>query len=78
MTKNEPIVIPRDVLLVEIDRRCLFADCDGRVAIGLTKGEAARYVGFECNHCQRWNDDKLTSKDISDWWDEINILKQAN
>jgi hypothetical protein len=78
MTKNEPIVIPRDVLLVEIDRRCSFADCDGRVAIGLTKGEAARYDGFECNHCQRWNDDKLTSKDIPDWWDEINILKQAN
>jgi hypothetical protein len=48
------------------------------VAIGLTKSEAARYVGFECNHCQRWNDDKLTPKDIPDWWDEINILKQAN
>jgi hypothetical protein len=78
MAKNEPIVIPRDVLLVEIDRRCSFADCDGRVSIGLTKGEATRYVGFECSHCQRWNDDKLTPKDIPDWWDEINILKQAN
>lgn len=77
MMKNEPIVIPRDVLLVEIDRRCSFADCDGRVAIGLTKGDATRHIGFECNHCKRWNDDKLTPKDIPDWWDEISILKQA-
>ena len=78
MAKNDPIAIARNVLLVEIDRRCCFADCDGRVAIGLTKGEASHYVGFECHHCKRWNDDKLTAKDIPDWWDEINVLKQAN
>jgi hypothetical protein len=78
MAGTNPIIIPREVLLVEIDRRCSFPDCDSRMAIGLTKAEASDYAGFECEHCQRWNDDKLTPKDIPDWWDEINTLKQAN
>jgi len=78
MSKHDPIVIPRDVLLVEIERRCSLSDCDGRVTVGLTKAEAAAYIGFECTNCTRWNDDRLTPKDIPDWWDELNILKQAN
>jgi hypothetical protein len=78
MSKHDPIVIPRDVLLVEIERRCSFTDCDGRVPVALTKAEANAYLGFECHHCTRWNDDRLTPKDIPDWWDELSILKQAN
>ena len=53
----KPIIIPREVLLVEIDRRCSFADCDNRVGIALTKEEAANYLGFECELCKRWNDE---------------------
>ena len=71
------IIIPREVLLVEIERRCTFPDCERRVAIGLTKDEASDYGGFECDYCKRWNDDKLTQRDIPDWWDEIRSLNQA-
>lgn len=74
MTVTKPIVIPREVLLVEIDRHCSFPDCDRRVAIGLTKNEASEYTGFECEYCKRWNDDKLKPKDIPDWWQEIHTL----
>jgi hypothetical protein len=71
MQKLKRIVIPREILLVEIDRRCFFADCNTRVLIGLTKQEAFRYGGFECLSCSRWNEDSLSEKDIPDWWDEI-------
>lgn len=74
MTVTKPIVFPREVLLVEIERHCSFPDCDRRVAIGLTKDEATEYIGFECEYCKRWNDDKLTPKDIPDWWQEIYTL----
>jgi hypothetical protein len=76
MPVTKPIIIPRTVLLVEIDRRCAFAECDNRVAIGLTKSEALDYIGFECEHCKRWNDDTLTEKDVPDWWPEIHALNQ--
>ena len=78
MAEAKPIIIPRDVLLVEIGRRCCFVDCDSRISIGLTKNEAIGYKGFECEHCKRWNDDELTLKDIPDWWDEIQTLRKAN
>lgn len=71
MTAFKRIVIPRDVLLIEIDRHCCFPDCNARELIGLTKLEAKSYSGFTCTHCNRWNDDTLTEKDVSDWWDEI-------
>jgi hypothetical protein len=74
MAIARPIIVTREVLLVEIDRRCSFADCDSRLGIGLTKAEAAEYLGFECEHCKRWNDDKLTQRDIPDWWDEVHTL----
>ncbi|MFZ0062504.1 MAG: hypothetical protein WAL47_10755 [Pyrinomonadaceae bacterium] len=74
MAIARPIIVTREVLLVEIDRRCSFADCDSRLGIGLTKAEAAEYFGFECEHCKRWNDDKLTQRDIPDWWDEVHTL----
>jgi hypothetical protein len=76
MATSKPLIIPREVLLVEIDRRCSFADCDNRVGIGLTKQEAADYLGFECEHCKRWNDDKLSQRDIPDWWAEVHTFDQ--
>ena len=77
MSDSKVIVIPREVLLVEIDRRCTFPDCGNRVFIGLTKNEASIYSGFECEHCGRWNDDQLTEKDVPDWWSEIQLINQA-
>jgi hypothetical protein len=71
MSKRKVVVIQRDVLLIEIDRHCFFADCNARVMIGLTKQEALDYYGFECTACERWNDDRLTRKDVPDWWSEI-------
>ncbi len=70
---NEPqrIVLPREVLLIEIDRHCFFPDCEARAAVGLTKNEARSYRGFKCIVCQRWNDDLLTQKDVPDWWTEL-------
>jgi hypothetical protein len=63
--------ISRSVLLVEIDRRCFFPDCNARAFIGLTKQEAASYTGFECAACKRWNDDKLKDKDVPEEWNVI-------
>jgi hypothetical protein len=71
MPESKRIIIPREVLLIEIDRRCCFSDCKARVLIGLTKHEAKGYRGFTCVPCNRWNVDTLTEKDVSDWWDEI-------
>jgi len=62
------IDIRREVLLIEIERHCSFVDCKARTKIGLTKQEAAEYRGFECVHCQRWNDDVLSKKDVPEWW----------
>ena len=78
MPTAKRIIIPREVLLVEIDRRCSFADCDNRVGIGLTKQEAANYLGFDCEHCKRWNDDTLTERDIPDWWDEFQAYQTSH
>jgi hypothetical protein len=63
--------IPREILLVEIDRRCFFPDCNARTLIGLTKQEAGDYRGFECTVCKRWNDDVLSDKDVPAEWDAI-------
>ena len=71
MPGRKTVVIPRDVLLIEIDRHCLFADCNARVLRGLTKPDAQDYRGFECPRCKRWNDDHLNEKDVPDWWHEI-------
>ncbi|MFN2511163.1 MAG: hypothetical protein ABR568_06930 [Pyrinomonadaceae bacterium] len=60
--------IPREILLVEIDRRCFFPDCNARTLVGLTKQEAREYHGFECRVCKRWNDDNLSDKDVPDEW----------
>jgi hypothetical protein len=63
--------IPREILLVEIDRRCFFPDCNARTLIGMTKQEAREYRGFECPACKRWNDDNLSCRDVPDEWNVI-------
>jgi hypothetical protein len=67
------IVIPREVLLVEIERRCPDAVCNARTRIGLTKEEAHAYCGFECERCGRTWDDALTERDVPEWWEELTI-----
>ena len=67
------IVIPREVLLVEIERRCIHPDCNAKNRIALTKVEARAYSGFECERCERQNDDALTERDVPDWWEELTI-----
>lgn len=67
------IVFPREVLLVEIERHCLDPRCGARTRIGLTKEEARLYDGFECERCERRNDDGLSERDIPDWWEELTV-----
>jgi hypothetical protein len=71
--KRSRIVIPREVLLVEIERHCADTSCNARTRIGLTKAEARLYDGFECERCERWNEDGLNERDIPDWWEELII-----
>lgn len=67
------ILIPRDVLLVEIERRCRDAQCNTRTRVGLTKDEARLYCGFECERCGQFWDDLLTERDVPEWWEELII-----
>jgi hypothetical protein len=67
------IVIPRNLLLVEIERRCQDAQCHARTRIGLTKEEARVYRGFECERCGQAWDDLLTERDVPEWWEELAI-----
>lgn len=67
------IVIPREVLLIEIERRCSLPDCNWRTRVGLTKEEAHAYTGFECERCKEWNEDQLTERDAPEWWEELAI-----
>ncbi|HEY0380164.1 MAG TPA: hypothetical protein VGC87_24840 [Pyrinomonadaceae bacterium] len=67
------IVIAREVLLVEIERRCRDAACDARNRVGLTKEEARAYCGFECERCGKQWDDALTERDAPEWWEELTI-----
>ncbi|HEY6804553.1 MAG TPA: hypothetical protein VI306_13345 [Pyrinomonadaceae bacterium] len=72
MEAKRRITIERQVLLIEIERRCFYQECEARNFIGLTKKEAFEYHGFECSACERWNTDNLKQTDVPDWWDEIN------
>ncbi|HKQ99512.1 MAG TPA: hypothetical protein VJT09_02495 [Pyrinomonadaceae bacterium] len=73
MSQRKNIVIPREVLLVEIERRCRDEKCNGRTRVGLTKEEARLYCGFECEHCgEKW-EDALTERDVPEWWEELTI-----
>jgi len=59
---------PREVLLVEIERRCVFPDCAFRNRLSLTKAEAIGYRGFRCGKCDRWNDDAVAREDLPSSW----------
>lgn len=72
------IIIKREVLLFEIERRCSFAECNQRVFMGLTKQEAQDYNGYECTFCERWNPDALKRTDIPDWWEELQSNQQTS
>ena len=67
------IIFPREVLLVEVERRCSGPQCGARARIGLTKEEARSYTGFECERCERWNADALAERDVPEWWEELKI-----
>ncbi|HEX8852545.1 MAG TPA: hypothetical protein VF754_03610, partial [Pyrinomonadaceae bacterium] len=67
------VAFPRELLLVEIERRCGDAGCNARTRVGLTKEEARFYTGFECERCGRANEDALSERDIPEWWEELKI-----
>ena len=71
--RRQQIVFPREVLLVEIERRCADEHCNAKNRIGLTKEEARAYHGFECVRCERRHDDTLTERDVPDWWEELTV-----
>ena len=64
---------PREVLVIEIDRRCAADDCDHRNQISLTKAEAIGYRGFNCSECERWNEDRLNQSEKPVSWDEDSL-----
>lgn len=63
----------RELLLVEIERRCADPACNAPARVGLTKAEARVYSGFECERCERWNEDALTDRDVPEWWEELRV-----
>lgn len=67
------IVFPRELLLVEVERRCGARECGARVFVSLTKAEAREYTGFECERCERRTEDVLSERDIPEWWEELKI-----
>lgn len=67
------IVIPRELLLVEIERRCCLPECNAKTRTGLTKDEARAYSGFECARCKEWNVDILSDRDVPEWWEELAV-----
>ncbi|HEY0005654.1 MAG TPA: hypothetical protein VGB17_12660 [Pyrinomonadaceae bacterium] len=68
---KQKIMIPRQVLLVELERRCSAPGCNARTRIGLTKADARAYCGFDCERCKLWNEDALAQKDVPEWWEEL-------
>ena len=77
MKKSVKISVRREVLLVEIERRCLDPQCGEKARLGLTKAEARAYRGFSCERCKRWHDDQLTRNDIPEWWEELKCRSQS-
>lgn len=67
------ILIPRELLLVEVERWCGDHACNARTRLSLTKEEARAYKGFECSRCERRNEDALTGRDIPEWWEELQV-----
>ena len=59
---------PREVLVIEIERRCAGDECRAKNQISLTKAEAIRYRGFLCSVCESWNDDRLSPTEMPESW----------
>lgn len=76
-TKRQ-IELPRETLLVEIERRCGNPLCKARARMGLTKEEARVYRGFKCERCEGWTPDTLTARDVPEWWEELLIPVKIN
>ena len=66
--RKQSFHFPRTTLLVEIERRCAFPDCDAKNLIGLTKAEAIEYRGFACFQCEHWNEDRVSQSELPDSW----------
>jgi hypothetical protein len=72
------IVVPRAVLLVEIERRCSDPQCKQKARIGLTKEEARHYTGFVCERCERETLDSLAEREVPvEWWQDF-VLTGTN
>jgi hypothetical protein len=67
------LVFPRELLLVEVERRCADPACGARSRLGLTKAEARAYTGFECEACGLWCEDSLAERDVPEWWEELKV-----
>lgn len=67
------ITIRREVLLIEIERRCSSPECNSRNFISLTKQETLEYTGYECSECEAWNRDQLKRSEVPDGWDDMNL-----
>lgn len=66
------IIVPRAVLLVEIERRCADPQCNQKMRIGLTREEARNYDGFVCERCESETTDALAKRDVPDeWWQDF-------
>jgi hypothetical protein len=61
----------RELLLIEIERRCSQPACRARTRIGLTKQEAIEYHGFRCERYKEWTEDVLAKRDVPEWWDDL-------
>ena len=69
--------MPRQLLLVEVERHCRDAGCRARNAVGLTKEEARVYTSFTCERCEREWPDALDERDIPEWWEELKVASLA-
>ncbi|HYX30321.1 MAG TPA: hypothetical protein VE863_17405 [Pyrinomonadaceae bacterium] len=69
MTKaRSNFYFPREVLVIEIDRRCAAHECRARNQISLTKPEAIEYRGFTCSECETWTGDRLMQSEMPESW----------
>ncbi len=67
------VVVPPELLLVEVERYCPDPQCGARNAVGLTKEEARSYTAFTCGRCEQTWDDALAERDIPEWWEELKV-----
>jgi hypothetical protein len=67
-TKMKPVIVKKEVLLVEIVRYCPL--CNLKNSIAITRKEVQSFKGFECCHCKGWVEDTLSQTDIPEWWPE--------